>query len=34
MTGKTVLHIPAANGDKEQVLDIEGKTKLTVYVPF
>ncbi len=34
MTGKTVLHIPCAEGDQQQVLDVEGKTNLTVYVPF
>ena len=34
MTGKTVLHIPCAEGDQEQVLDVEGKTKLMVCVPF
>ncbi|MBR5187351.1 MAG: hypothetical protein IKW18_02670 [Clostridia bacterium] len=34
MTGKTVLHIPCADGDKEQVLDVDGKTKLRVCIPF
>lgn len=34
MTGKTVLHIPCAEGDKEQILEVEGKTELTIFVPF
>ena len=34
MTGTTVLHIPDIKGDMERILDAEGKTKLTVCVPF
>ena len=34
ITGKTVLHIPCTEGDREKVLEAEGKTELTVYIPF
>ena len=34
LCGKTLLHIPCADGDREIILDTDGKTALTVCVPF
>ncbi len=34
MTGKIILHIPCIEGDKEKILEAEGKIEMTVCVPI